>query len=357
MKYMKRAIVWILSACIVFGSVSTVEVYATESAVSQSQSNTSKPAISKKTMEVKKGSKKQLSVTGTTEKVRWSSANTDIAKVSITEGTVTGVSCGKVIITAEVEGKQLACLVTVYASKKHTSEWVEKDGRYYYYDEYGQMLTGISTIGGKTYYFDSKGRQRVGWIEDNGTYYYFNTKNKSKGYMVTDATVNDIKVNKKGIANPSGVKAEKLRLLVEANNIVFDFTKSTMKKSEKLKELYMGFAEGDIIVYKNLGHFKKGEKNWEQVYAAYFFDKGYGDCYTAACAFAYLATAIGYDEVYAQSSGGHGWCKINGKYYDPNWAWWGTKDKDKGYAVPKEKSGKEKRPNWAKHETYSKKIS
>jgi hypothetical protein len=73
---------------------------------------------------------------------------------------------------------------------------------------------------------------------------------------------------------------------------------------------------------------------------------------------AYLATAIGCENVYAQSSGGHGWAKVDGKYYDPNWAWWGTGGNIyRGFAVPASKSGSNHSPNWVKGAKYSKKIS
>jgi hypothetical protein len=245
----------------------------------------------------------------------------------------------------------------VYAAKKHKNEWVESKGRYYYFNEKGKKLKGLQTVGEKTYYFDEKGRQRTGWVQVGDDYYFFYLKNKTKGYMVTGKTVNGIKIKKNGIAKVTEKNAEKLRLLAAANELVFENTKSTMKKSEKLKAMYTGLAEGNLIIYKNLGHFKKSETNWQEVYAASLFDKGYGDCYTAACSFAYIAAALGYKEVYAQSSGGHGWCKINGKYYDPNWAWWGTDDIEEGYAVSADLSGKGGRPSWAKNATYSKQIS
>jgi hypothetical protein len=245
----------------------------------------------------------------------------------------------------------------VYAAKKHKNEWVESKGRYYYYNENGKKVTGLQTISKKKYYFDEKGRQRTGWVQVGDDYYFFYIKNKAKGCMATGTTVNGIKIKKNGVAKVTTKNAEKVRLLVAANEMVFDNTKSTMTKKEKLKIMFTGLAEGELIVYKNVGHFKKSESNWQEIYAAYLFDKGYGDCYSAGCALAYMAAAIGCDEVYAQSSGGHGWCKINGKYYDPNWAWYGTDDISKAYAVSADLSGKGGRPSWAKNEVYSKKIS
>jgi hypothetical protein len=308
-------------------------------------------------LEVKKGKKKSLSVKHATEKVKWTSANKKIAKVS-SDGVVTGVSCGTVKITAEVGGKTLTCKVMVYASKKYVKEWVEKGGRYYYYNKYGEKVTGLVTINKKTYYFDKKGRQRTGWIKRGDKYYFFKTENKSKGYMKKSAKVNGIKLGSDGAAKLTSKTKEKARLLTAANEFVFENTKSTMSKEEKLKTLYKGLATQKTITYKNLGSFKKGSANWDEVYTAYFVDRGYGDCYVAGCAMAYLATAVGCEDVYAQSSGGHGWAKIDGKYYDPNWAWWGTNGHIyNGYAVPASRSGENHSPNWAKAAAYSKKIS
>jgi hypothetical protein len=317
---------------------------------------TKSPVLSKKKLEVKRGKTKKLSVKNTSKKVKWSSANKKIATVS-SKGVVTGVGCGTVKVTARVGGKKLTCRVTVYASKKYVSKWVEKNGRFYYYNKYGEKLTGMRTIGKKTYYFDSKGRQRTGWVQVKGSYYFFTISNKGKGSLVKSTKVNGIAVNSKGKAKVTAKTKEKIRLLTAANEMVFEKTKSTMTKSEKLKIMFTGLAKGNTIVYKNLGSFRKNESRWDEFYAAYFFDFGYGDCYTVGAALAYLATAIGYEDVYAQSSGSHGWCKIDGKYYDPNWAWWGTSNIEDAYAVPAEMSGKNKSPNWAKYGAYSKKIS
>lgn len=316
-----------------------------------------KPVLSKTSLEIRRGKKKKLKVKKTSKKVKWASSNKKIASVS-SGGVVKGVSCGTVKITATVGGKKLTCKVVVYASKKNVKKWIEKDGRYYYYNQYGEKATGRCTINKKTYFFDAKGRQRTGWMKIKGSYYYFRTANKGKGYMVKGTKVNGIKINSKGKAKITSKTKEKVRLLTAANAYVFSKTKSTMKRSEKLKILYTGLATNKTISYRNLTSFKKNDSRWDETYAAYFFDRGYGDCYVAGCALAYMATAIGYDNVYAESSGGHGWAKIAGKYYDPNWAWWGTKgDIYKAYAVPRSLSGKGGRQPWAACEVYVKKIS
>jgi hypothetical protein len=319
--------------------------------------STETPALSETTLEVKKGKTKTLSVKNATKTVKWSSSNEKIATVS-SKGVVTGVKCGTVKITAEVGEKTLTCKVMVYASKKYVKEWVEKDGRYYYYNKYGEKVTGLATINKKTYYFDKKGRQRTGWVKKGGSYYFFATANKSKGYMEKSTKVNGVKLDSDGAAKLTSKTDEKARLLTAANEFVFNHTKSTMSKEQKLKAVFKGLATQKTINYKNIGAFKKGSSKWDEIYASYFLDRGYGDCYVAGCAMAYLATAIGCENVYAQSSGGHGWAKVDGKYYDPNWAWWGTGGNIyRGFAVPASKSGSNHSPNWVKGAKYSKKIS
>ena len=58
---------------------------------------------------------------------------------------------------------------------------------------------------------------------------------------------------------------------------------------------------------------------WPVTYANDFFTTGRGDCFSFGASYAFMAKAIGYAEVYALNSGGHGWAEVDGKYYDPEW--------------------------------------
>ena len=69
-------------------------------------------ALSKTRATLYNGKTLQLKVTGTTKTVRWSSSNSKVAKVS-RKGLVTALKVGKATITARVDGKKLACKVTV----------------------------------------------------------------------------------------------------------------------------------------------------------------------------------------------------------------------------------------------------
>jgi len=51
--------------------------------------------------------------------------------------------------------------------------WQEVDGnRYYYYDVFGEMITGWETVDGKIYFFDDTGAMVTGWYQE-GEYSYY----------------------------------------------------------------------------------------------------------------------------------------------------------------------------------------
>lgn len=234
----------------------------------------------------------------------------------------------------------------------HKPGWVmDKNGRVYYYDEDGKKVTQQQKqIGNKYYYFDKKGRQHVGWMEYKGHYYYYNIAAKKKGYLICNKTINGIKLNAKGFAVNNKDKA---RLLARANKIVFSITNFKMSQKKKNKVCFLYIR--NKTDWRNISGFRRNLKNWDQFYASYAIYKGYGDCYTGGCGFAYLATAAGAKKVYAVSSGGHGWAEINGRFYDPNWSW-ATKNVNKYFNVPKSLSGTGGRPSWAKNRAYVKRI-
>lgn len=60
--------------------------------------------------------------------------------------------------------------------------------------------------------------------------------------------------------------------------------------------------------------------DWPVIYADDIFVSKTGNCFSYAAAFAYMAKAIGYGEVYCCNSGGHGWAEIDGLVYDPEWS-------------------------------------
>ena len=98
MKKRKMLIAGVVAACI-------MSVFSPVSAQA-------KVKLSQKKAEVMVADKVKLKVTGTGKKVKWTSANPSIAKVSAS-GNVKGVRKGITTVTAKVGGKRLTCKVSV----------------------------------------------------------------------------------------------------------------------------------------------------------------------------------------------------------------------------------------------------
>lgn len=68
------------------------------------------------------------------------------------------------------------------------NKWSKIGGKWYYFNEYGEMETGITEINGKLYYLDDSGAMRIGWIKEtneneystNTTWYYANSDGSLK---------------------------------------------------------------------------------------------------------------------------------------------------------------------------------
>ena len=54
------------------------------------------------------------------------------------------------------------------------NKWLSQNSRWYYFNQYGYMVTGWKQIGTKWYFFDTKnGFMRTGWYKTGGKWYYF----------------------------------------------------------------------------------------------------------------------------------------------------------------------------------------
>lgn len=243
--------------------------------------------------------------------------------------------------------------VSVSAAPKYRNKWVREKGYNYHYNDKGKKDKGLIELKGKTYYLDSKRIQRTGWQKIDGNYYFFQIRNGSNGYMVTSSTVNGIKLSKSGKAVYDSNGLRKLNVMIKANQIMQSLTNYDMKKAEKLK---ICFLETMSYRSRNIGSFQKYNSTWDVYYAERMFRDKQGDCYCFGAAFAYLANAIGYTNVCAVSSGGHGWAEVSNEFYDPNWAKVGAGGKWAYFAVPHSLSGCGGRPNYKPNRVYVKKI-
>ncbi len=204
---------------------------------------------------------------------------------------------------------------------KKTSYWyTDEKGRTYYFNKKGVRVSGIKKISGKYYYFRSNGAQLTSDKKIDGVTYYVDLD----GYLEAYA-----KTNKAGnirFYTPDGTKMTKaqrrvMETLQDAEDIVSEVTTKSDTKSQKLEKCFRWVMSHPYRDYK---HFSS---TWYCDYAEDHFQRHGGDCRGDACAFAFLAKALGYEKVYVIAdgrsnppSGCHCWCEINGKVYDPLFA-------------------------------------
>ena len=183
----------------------------------------------------------------------------------------------------------------------------------------GFIKQGYVTINGKTYYYDANGV-----IQKNGI-----VGSDSDGYRYADSTgAIDTAycgvVTSKGVTfnvingNATKVKTEADKTLSRAIKEVGKCTNKSMSKSQKLWAAFQYIKEAYIERVPRTPSFHG--TNWHIIYANDILEDGMGDCYSYGAAFAFMAKAIGYTNVYACNSGGHGWAEVDGKVYDPEWS-------------------------------------
>lgn len=185
-----------------------------------------------------------------------------------------------------------------------------------YYDRNGKCLTGLQTKGGKTYLFSKKGIMLTGVV-----------KRKNKTYYLDDKGVLQVKKlgNKyydgKG-KRMSQTATQNFITLEKAKEIVGQITNSSMTDAQKMKICF------DWVIRKPYATRRvfSNVEGWPAVYAQDHFTYGSGNCFSDAAAFAYLAKAIGYENVNVcvdcdgRGGRGHSWAEVNGLCYDPLFA-------------------------------------
>lgn len=221
-----------------------------------------------------------------------------------------------------------------YINGKKVTGLKKINGKYYYFHRQGSMLTGWKKLEKGKSYFNKKGVRVTGVRKIDGKYYYF-----SKHGLMRTGTVRDGKVTyylddkgrmearKKGTQyyRPNGkamtqVKARDYDILLKAREILARITTPKMSKSQKLKTCFDWVIRHPYVTRRGF----TSQEGWPAIYADDIFSLGGGNCMSDASAFAYLARAIGYKEVYvcadALFNSAHAWAEIGGKVYDPLFA-------------------------------------
>ena len=179
---------------------------------------------------------------------------------------------------------------------------------YYYFNRYGTLIKGKTLkYKKKTLYLSNKGRLRV--YRKKGKLYFPNGDEMSKA------------------------ESEDFECRLSAEKIAADITDGDMSKSEKLSVCFNWVMKKYYATHRQ----SCNVSYWPAVYAKDHFENRNGDCHSDAAAFAYLAAAIGYKNVYVcndasyVSPDAHAWAEIDGKVYDPLFAQ--AKSYSKNYGV------------------------
>lgn len=195
--------------------------------------------------------------------------------------------------------------------KKKGWETTSKGKRYY---KKGKYLTGLQKISSKYYYFSQKGYMQKGTIKA-GKWTYYTTldsvvdgKKKGKNYYTMEGK------------KLTGEKKKDYETKLRARKAAMSITNDKMSLAEKRLACFQWVSRHPYQKRRTFRRFS----GWMSTYADDHFLYGRGNCVSDACAFAYLAQAIGYKNVYvcldADNDDGHSWCEIGGRVFDPLFA-------------------------------------
>lgn len=196
-------------------------------------------------------------------------------------------------------------------------------GKLFVFRSNGQLAESskpaIINVGSSSYYVNKNGVAATGWLKIGKKLYYAGTAGK----LMKNRTYQGITFTKTGAAKNDTAAQLKLKTMSIASSI----TKSSMSKSEKLRACWNYVVGGKIrysSYYPNLN-----KTGWQKETALRTLTTGRGNCYGFACAFAALASEVGYNpyvicgRVAGNRDGAsdgltrHCWVKIDNRYYDP----------------------------------------
>ena len=231
--------------------------------------------------------------------------------------------CVMLVTTLMIPETTFASRTAALSSRKNAESvgragWYrQKNGKKKYYRD-GQYVTGQQKIGKYVYMFSKYGnmiKRDITIHKDQSIIshqmdMYQAGKRAGKYYTATGKRMNS-------------TKTVEFRAYQNARKVVAKNTRKSMSKSQKLETCFRWVMKR---YYRTWRRFRQGGKAWYAVNANDYFERGCGDCIADASAFAYLAKALGYKNVYVCTDGhrndenSHGWAEINGRVYDPLFA-------------------------------------
>ena len=186
----------------------------------------------------------------------------------------------------------------------------------------GKLITGWQLFDGKPIYYNADGSVTAGrsllYTEYNGkkAYWYLNNGVPDPSYRGTITCNGEDWIITGGTAYQ--VKTASDRTLFLAFGEVAKATTPDMTMAEKLRACFVYCKTHYTERRPRTPHYLGID--WPIIYANDMFAGSGGNCCSYAAAFAFMAKAIGYENVYACNSGGHGWAEINGNVFDPEWS-------------------------------------
>lgn len=191
-----------------------------------------------------------------------------------------------------------------------------KNGTMKYFKK-GKYLTGCQKIGKYKYLFNRSGVKMQKNTAYNDILYYLDDNAHVVGWRKgTFCYYNNGR-------RMSRTKSQEYSAYQNARNVVRTVTNKKMSKSQKLETCFRWVMRRH---YGGWRRFDQGGSAWYAVQANDMFERGRGDCIAYACAFAYIAKALGYKNVYVSANAprsnnhAHAWTEINGRVYDPLYA-------------------------------------
>ncbi len=210
----------------------------------------------------------------------------------------------------------------------------------------GKIVINWKKASGATHYLvyrkDASGKwQRIATVKGANTLSYTHTSSKKypittgksytytvRSYNSNGKTYGSYDTKGKTIKGPSQADVLDAKLRKKAKSIVSQITTSGMSKSQKLYACWKYVTSGS-----NFGYWPKypnlNKTGWQKECALDMLNSGRGNCYSFACAFAALASEVGYSpsvicgRVTGTRDGAadgytrHCWVIIGGSYYDP----------------------------------------
>ena len=249
-------------------------------------------------------------VSSSSTNVTWTSSNPAVAVVG-KKGTVLGKSIGTAVITAKTNlgGLTASCTVTV----KEGAHWETVGGRQRYI-YHGAPLKGYQRIGKYYYVFDSDGNMQTGMVQKGGTVYFI----KEKNGRITQYRTGTMYYNADGSPRDFSLGYD-IEAYYYGKQAAQRVTNSSMSQEQKL---FACFSWAAAFPYLDTHEFVY-QANWVPLFAFDCFLGQGGPCYSNAAAFAYMAKAIGYKNVYVcldtatDADNAHCWAEVEGLCYDP----------------------------------------